>query len=167
VEQQPVRLLPLLSELIELHRDIYPDCQIELEARADAPLMVDGDAELLRLIFSNLVNNAIKYSPNWQRVALYAGLDAGRVRVAVRDWGVGIPEAEQERLFTRFFRASTSQGIPGSGIGLSLVRELVQMHGGEISVQSSEGNGSVFTVLLPLSASVHPQIGAPWQPPAG
>ncbi len=167
VEQQPVRLLPLLSELIELHRDIYPDCQIELEARADAPLTVDGDAELLRLIFSNLVNNAIKYSPNWQRVALYAGLDAGRVRVAVRDWGVGIPEAEQERLFTRFFRASTSQGIPGSGIGLSLVRELVQMHGGEISVQSSEGNGSVFTVLLPLSASVHPQTAAVWQPPAG
>ena len=87
--------------------------------------------------------------------------------MAVRDWGVGIPEAEQERLFTRFFRASTSQGIPGSGIGLSLVRELVQMHGGEISVQSSEGNGSVFTVLLPLSASVPPQTDAVWQPPAG
>ena len=167
VEQQPVRLLPLLSELIELHRDIYPDCQIELEARADAPLTVDGDAELLRLIFSNLVNNAIKYSPNWQRVAIYAGLDGGRVRVAVRDWGVGIPEAEQERLFTRFFRATTSQGIPGSGIGLSLVKELVQMHGGEISVQSSEGNGSVFTVLLPLSASVVLPADAPWLPPAG
>ena len=167
VEQQPVRLLPLLSELIELHRDIYPDCQIELDARADAPLTVDGDAELLRLIFSNLVNNAIKYSPNWQRVAIYAGLDGGRVRVAVRDWGVGIPEAEQERLFTRFFRATTSQGIPGSGIGLSLVKELVQMHGGEISVQSSEGNGSVFTVLLPLSASVVLPADAPWLPPVG
>lgn len=164
VERAPVRLLPLLSELIELHRDIYPDCHIELDARAEAVLTVDGDAELLRLIFSNLINNAIKYSPNWQRVAIYAGLEQGHVRVAVRDWGVGIPEAEQARLFTRFFRASTSQGIPGSGIGLSLVKELVTMHDGDITVQSSEANGSVFTVTLPLSVTGSQPEVEPWQP---
>ena len=153
VERLPVRILPLLSDLIEQYRSQYPASDIQLETQADTLLCVDGDAELLRLVFSNLLSNAIKYSPNWQRVQLQLGREGGMVSVAVRDWGVGIPEAEQSRLFTRFFRASTAQGIPGSGIGLSLARELVDMHGGQISVRSSEGNGAVFTVSLPLAAS--------------
>lgn len=150
VEHVPVRLLPLLSELVELNQAIYPDCHIELDAQAEVALQVEGDMELLRLIFSNLINNAIKYSPRWQRVALSLRQDNDTVRVSVRDWGVGVPESEQGRLFTRFFRASTAQGIPGCGIGLALVKELVQMHHGSIEVESSEGNGAMFTVTLPL-----------------
>lgn len=154
VEQQPVRLLPLLSDLVELHRDIYPAADIALQAQAECVLCVDGDTELLRLIFSNLINNAIKYSPNWQRVEIDACCLGRRVSISVRDWGVGIPEDEQGRLFTRFFRASTAQGIPGIGIGLALVKQLVHMQCGDITLQSSVGNGSVFTVTLPLSNSL-------------
>jgi signal transduction histidine kinase len=150
VEHVPVRLLPLVSELVELNQAIYPDCHIELDAQAEVALQVEGDMELLRLIFSNLINNAIKYSPRWQRVALSLRQEGETVKVSVRDWGVGVPESEQGRLFTRFFRASTAQGIPGCGIGLALVKELVQMHHGAIELESSEGNGAMFTVTLPL-----------------
>jgi signal transduction histidine kinase len=151
VEHTAVRLQPLLSELIELNQDIYPDCHIELDAQAEVALAVEGDAELLRLIFSNLINNAIKYSPRWQRVAIALWLEAGdSVKVSVRDWGVGVPLAEQGYMFTRFFRASTAQGIPGCGIGLALVKELVERHHGSIVLESSEGSGAIFTVTLPL-----------------
>jgi signal transduction histidine kinase len=151
VEHASVRLQPLLSELIELNQDIYPDCHIELDAQAEVALAVEGDAELLRLIFSNLINNAIKYSPRWQRVAIALWLEGGEsVKVSVRDWGVGVPLAEQGHMFTRFFRASTAQGIPGCGIGLALVKELVDRHHGSIALESSEGNGATFTVTLPL-----------------
>lgn len=161
VEHKPVWLLPLLSDLIELHHDIYPAADIDLQAQAECALCVEGDVELLRLIFSNLINNAIKYSPNWQRVLLQASCEAGKVSITVRDWGVGVPEAEQGRLFTRFFRASTAQGIPGSGIGLALVKQLVQMQGGDITLQSSVGNGSVFTVTLPLAGGAVPPAALP------
>ncbi|MOA35107.1 Sensor histidine kinase YycG [compost metagenome] len=113
-------------------------------------LIVDGDAELLRVVFGNLISNAIKYSPRWQRLALRCTVAGREVHVTVQDWGVGIPADEQDKLFTRFFRASTALGIPGSGMGLALVRELVQRHGGSIAVDSSEDEGTRFTVRLPL-----------------
>ena len=72
--------------------------------------------------------------------------------ISVRDHGVGIPQEELPKLFERFFRASTSTGIPGTGIGLNLVRELVRMHGGSLAVESTESVGSTFTVHLPQHA---------------
>lgn len=150
VQQGPVRLVPLLAELVEQSQDIHPDCQIEVSFAADDVLIVDGDAELLRVVFGNLISNAIKYSPRWQRLALHCTVAGREVHVTVQDWGVGIPADEQDKLFTRFFRASTALGIPGSGMGLALVRELVQRHGGSITVDSSEDEGTRFTVRLPL-----------------
>jgi PAS domain S-box-containing protein len=118
---------------------------------ADAPVEIEGDARLLDRIFVNLLSNAIKYSGESRRVeiAIEDAPESGSVSVSVRDHGIGIPEAELSKLFERFYRASTARGLPGTGIGLHLVRELVELHGGRIEVRSTVGQGSEFTVRLP------------------
>jgi signal transduction histidine kinase len=116
------------------------------------PLVVPGDASLIDQIVTNLLSNAIKYSGDARRVEVTVGVDAEHAQVAVRDFGIGIPEAELDQIFGRFFRASTAKGLPGTGIGLELVRELVALHGGKVAVQSRVGEGSCFTVSLPLGS---------------
>ena len=115
------------------------------------PPTISADEKLLRQIFSNLLSNAFKYAPEGTSVWVNGRIgDHDDVVISVRDEGVGIPEHEQEELFQRFFRASTSTGIPGTGIGLHLVKHLVEMHGGDIDVDSSPGQGSTFSVRLPI-----------------
>lgn len=112
--------------------------------------MINGDPQLLDLIFTNLLSNAVKYSGNSHRVEVCIGRAGERATIVIRDYGVGIPTAEIPQLFSRFFRASTAKGIPGTGIGLNLAKELVVLHGGEIDVTSQLGQGTSFTVKLPI-----------------
>ncbi|MGI9502693.1 MAG: ATP-binding protein [Geminicoccaceae bacterium] len=114
------------------------------------PSQIQADEALLRQTFSNLLSNAVKYSPEGEYVWVEGSVEDGKAIVAVRDQGVGIPEAELPRLFERFFRASTSTGIPGTGIGLNFVRHLVEMHHGTIDVSTKAGEGSAFIVSLPI-----------------
>ena len=114
------------------------------------PPSIQADESLLRQVFVNLLSNAVKYSPEGRYVWIEAQADDDRVTVTVRDQGVGIPESELPRLFERYFRASTSTGISGTGIGLNFVRHLVEMHHGEITVSTKAGEGSAFTISLPV-----------------
>ena len=114
------------------------------------PPSIQADESLLRQSFSNLLSNAVKYSPDGKYVWIEGRTEGERAVVTVRDQGVGIPESELPRLFERFFRASTSTGIPGTGIGLNFVRHLVEMHHGTIDVSTKAGEGSAFTVSLPI-----------------
>ena len=119
------------------------------------PAEIIADGKLLRQVISNLLSNAIKYSPDRDRVWLRGFVDdRGQAVISVRDEGVGIPKAEQEKLFDRFFRASTSVGIAGSGIGLHLASHLVQMHGGRIDFESVEGEGTTFYIRLPRDGPI-------------
>jgi signal transduction histidine kinase len=122
---------------------------------ADGPLIAQADRLRLAQVFSNLMSNAIKYSPDGGAVRVGATSDNGSVRVFVSDEGIGIPLALQSRLFERFFRADrpSIRHIGGSGIGLALTRELVHALGGEIGFESAEGSGSTFWVDLPLSTA--------------
>jgi signal transduction histidine kinase len=110
-----------------------------------------ADPEKLRQILTNLVSNAIKYSPNGGRVGVTARLDGDRVNLAVSDEGVGIPPGYRERIFDRFQRVESAEtrGIRGTGLGLYIVRHLVELHGGTIEVESEPGQGSTFRVSLP------------------
>ncbi|HET9051306.1 MAG TPA: GAF domain-containing sensor histidine kinase, partial [Candidatus Dormibacteraeota bacterium] len=113
---------------------------------------VAGDADRLRQVVVNLVGNAIKYSPSGGRVEISATADAGHVVVTVDDEGVGIPPAERERVFDRFYRVSSeaTRGISGTGLGLSIVRGIVDLHGGRIWIDSPPGGrGTRFCVALP------------------
>jgi len=112
---------------------------------------VDVDPSKLRRVLQNLLENAIKYSPDGGPVVVRVDVENDRVRLTVRDEGLGIPRPEQERIFEKFYRADPqlARGVGGSGLGLYICRELVQRMGGEIGVESEPGRGSTFTVELP------------------
>jgi signal transduction histidine kinase len=98
----------------------------------------------------NLLTNAIKFTPEGAAVTVRVGQSDGALHLEVADTGVGIPDAEVGRLFERFFRASTGAAIQGTGLGLPIVKSIVEVHGGTISVESELGVGTTFVVDLPL-----------------
>ncbi len=122
----------------------------ELENAASLPARLDEN--LLDHILRNLLSNAIKYSPPDSRVTLNLARTETHVRLTVTDQGIGIPARDQARLFESFHRASNVGVIQGTGLGLHIVKQAVERHGGTIAVQSQEEQGSTFTVELPLNA---------------
>ncbi|GAB3992894.1 ATP-binding protein [Nocardioides marmoraquaticus] len=115
------------------------------------PVMVVGDHDALERVVVNLVSNAVKFTPDGGAVTVALTSDTGTARLLVRDSGIGIDPGDQEKLFTRFFRAreATDQAIQGTGLGLSIVQALVTQHGGHVAVRSQPGTGTRVTVDLP------------------
>jgi len=130
---------------ISAQHDIVPDID-------GLPRCYHGDPRLLRQVFTNLLSNAVKYSPKAQRVDVTAVEDVHGIHIDFRDYGVGVPEDELPKLSSQFFRASTSKGIAGTGIGLHLVRSFVESHGGSLAITSVVGEGSTFSIHLPSAA---------------
>jgi DNA-binding response OmpR family regulator/two-component sensor histidine kinase len=112
-----------------------------------------GDHDRILQVVTNLVSNAYKYTPADGAICVEASHSGDRVRVAVRDTGIGIPPEDIPKLFTRFFRVDTSltREIGGTGLGLSIVKSIVELHGGTVSVQSAPGSGSTFSFELPVA----------------
>lgn len=128
---------------------------IDLSCEADGPVPVRADKGRMFQLLDNLVSNAIKFTPRGGDVRVSVGPANGVARLEVADTGIGIAPGEQDRLFQRFFRASTAneQQIPGTGLGLYIARAIVEAHGGSISVQSKPGAGTSFQIELPTEAS--------------
>ena len=139
----------LLHEVCEMHRDSTPGARIEEHIEADGPDTFFGDAKLLFQAFSNLIGNAVKYSPPGKPIGVYVQGNAESVSVVVEDRGMGIPERDIERLFERYVRGGNVAGTVGAGVGLYLVKLVVELHRGTITVSSAEGKGSRFIVRLP------------------
>src|SRR5205823_14510144 len=118
--------------------------------------VVLGDADLLKQLVLNLVDNAITYTPPGGHIDLSLYVADGHARLAVRDTGPGIPPAEVARIFERFYRLdrARTRRSGGAGLGLAIARWIAEAHGGRIDVESTVGQGSTFTVVLPLSSSV-------------
>jgi two-component system phosphate regulon sensor histidine kinase PhoR len=136
--------------------------EIELDAHLPPEsVRAVGDPDRVRQILLNLVENALKYSPGGGRVDVLVKPEAGCVRFSVRDEGLGIPSAEQERIFEKFYRldASMSRGVGGSGLGLFICRELVELMDGRIWVTSQPGVGSTFSFELPVSEPASLAVG--------
>jgi PAS domain S-box-containing protein len=129
-----------------------PDVQLDLRAPNDLP-PVAGDADKVRQVLANLVENAIKYSPDGGRVDVRLEAGARGVRFSVEDRGLGIPDAEKERIFEKFYRLDPhlTRGVGGTGLGLYICRELVRQMDGRIWLDSTEGLGSTFSFELPLA----------------
>ncbi len=146
-----VSLDEVLASAIEAHVVQADSAGVELTRGGDRGVWVRGDAQILIEAFGNLVANAIVYSPKGSRVGIGVRADGGVVEVAVSDQGIGIAEADRERIFERFYRAdeARSRRTGGTGLGLSIVKHAVQRHGGEVLLWSRPGRGSTFTVRLP------------------
>lgn len=124
----------------------------------ETPVLVEGDELRLEQALQNLLQNAAKYSPQGGRIMVSVSVDRDQACLAVRDEGIGIPEAALSKIFTRFFRAPNvhTARITGMGLGLYVVREIMSLHGGSVEVASAEGQGSTFTLCLPLLSPEHP-----------
>jgi two-component system, OmpR family, sensor histidine kinase SenX3 len=114
---------------------------------------VRGDETQLTSMFTNLVDNAVKYTPPGGRVEVTGGLEGSEIVIRVSDTGIGIPEGKLPRIFERFYRVdkARSKATGGTGLGLSIVKHIAENHGGRVTVESTSGEGSTFTVYLPRS----------------
>jgi two-component system OmpR family sensor kinase len=151
---QPTQLDPgaLLREACQAHREATRSLNI-IEDFENLPPTIDGDPKLLFHAFSNLISNAIKYSPAGSPIEVIARTERGGLLVQIRDHGMGIPARDREHVFQRFYRGGNATGIAGTGVGLHLVAIVVNLHQGEVQVESVEGAGSTFVVRLPVRAS--------------
>jgi len=131
-------------------------CPIDLSVDSDGPGR--GDEGLLRHIFSNLIANAVKYSPLGTPVKFCVSRDGGNAVFIVQDRGMGIPEADRKRLFTPFYRGKNVATIHGTGLGLVIVKHCVERHGGWIEVDSAENLGTTVSVRLPLFSPAHTEF---------
>jgi NtrC-family two-component system sensor histidine kinase KinB len=149
IELQPVRAEQLVREAIEEVDAAYRDKGVTLEwdVPSDIP-MVQADVDRIGHVFSNLLSNALKYTPSGGRVRVSAEQDADVVRFVVEDTGAGIPAEHLPKVFERFYRAPGQHGRSGVGLGLAIAKEIVEVHGGGISVQSKVGQGSRFNFTL-------------------
>jgi len=125
--------------------------RVELELAGEYPF-IHADREALGLALRNLLDNAVKYSPDCRTVWVEMARERGRLAIRVRDEGMGIPASEQKEIFKRFVRGTGSRAahIQGTGIGLAMARHIIEAHDGEIRLESEPGKGSTFTILLPL-----------------
>ncbi len=116
---------------------------------------MSGDRELLEYAVYNLLTNAVKYSPADTEIVFSARSDSGFLRLSIKDQGIGMDAGELKRIFTRFYRTRRAEasGEPGTGIGLSIVDQIIKLHGGRVEVTSAPGKGSVFTVVAPAIAT--------------
>lgn len=150
-EWTEVDLGPVLVEVVSTNQHAAKRRGLGLSLTGSAELLVRGDRGQLVSVFSNLVDNAIKYSEAGGVVLVASAIQADQIKVTVTDHGIGIAEKDQERIFERFYRVdkARSRATGGTGLGLSIVRHIVLEHGGSIDVHSEEGLGSTFTVYMP------------------
>jgi len=150
---EPVNINDLLERTLQL---FYPQCRekkLKVSFRSDcADCWVVADSVQLERVVSNLISNAVKYNLEGGRIELYAGKHGKLVQVDVTDSGQGIPQEELPYVFEKFHRTATAQRTKGTGLGLAIARELIRAMGGEIWVESKEGQGSCFSFSLPLAS---------------
>ncbi len=146
----PMAPADLLERVVERNRD--PD-QADMEVTTiDLPECCVADAELLGIALDALIDNARRYGPAGQPVEITARGADGHLELVVADRGPGIAAAETERIFEKYYRGSNATGIPGTGIGLHLVKAVVEMHGGRVSCRPRDGGGSEFALAVPVTA---------------
>lgn len=153
LSKEPVSLNKLVSDCARAAQVLALRKGVRLKTESDpAPIVLSGDDELLTRMILNLLDNAVKFTPEGGEVSLGLARQNGTARIVVRDTGIGIPPADQLHVFDRFYRVdkARSRALGGAGLGLSIVQWIVDAHGGKIEVKSLPGDGSEFLVEFPL-----------------
>jgi len=158
LQREPVALSDVVARATDLYREVADAKGVAMvvrtgtgaqDAASQPDAVVMGDRTRLEQVAANLIDNALKYTPPGGRVEVEIGADGQAAILRVRDTGPGIPAAEMPRIFDRLFRGDTSRAERGLGLGLSLVKAVVEAHGGTVGVENEPGRGAVFTVRLP------------------
>lgn len=151
INRQPVDFSELVRNTCTYHQELHPELELVTDIQ-DSETFCYCDGILVEQILVNLLGNATKYSPADKPIEVTTEEDENGFRCIVRDYGIGIPAEDTERIFTRFFRASNASHMAGTGLGLSLSRALAELHGGTLVFTSIEGQGTVFILTLPKVA---------------
>jgi signal transduction histidine kinase len=150
--KEPLFLQEVIQRVVDLMRVEAENKKIDLEFSAPSKVsLILADRNSMEGIFTNLISNAIKYTPEGGKVWVTLGEEGGFVKATVSDTGIGIKKTDLSRIFDKFYRVKTTETrqIVGTGLGLSIVKSIVDAHLGSISVESEEGGGTTFTVLFP------------------
>jgi signal transduction histidine kinase len=151
----PVDLTGLLNSIAEKFSPQARTAGVIIHVESETLPSITGDGDRLAQVFTNLVDNALKFTPAGGSITLKTAATGSTVRVEVADTGAGIPTEAQAHIFERFYQADPSRPggtHHGAGLGLAIVKEIVAAHSGTISVRSEPGKGSTFTVTLPLTS---------------
>ena len=154
LERETVDLQELVRQSVELYEDLAEERGLTIAARGGAPLPASVDRNRLRQAVANLLDNAVKYTGAGGRIEIGAFPDGGEAVVRVADTGIGIAPEDLPRIWDRLYRADRSRSTRGLGLGLTLVRAIVQAHGGRVTVESSPGSGSRFELRLPAATDL-------------
>jgi signal transduction histidine kinase len=149
LNREEVDLCRLIPEVVELYEYVAEERKITVCMDFTEPCEAQVDRNRIRQVLANLLDNAIKYTPEGGSVTITAHCQPDKVTLSFRDTGIGIPEEEQEKIWTRLYRGDKSRSQRGLGLGLSLVKAVVEAHQGRVTVTSQPGQGSEFTVELP------------------
>lgn len=155
IDRRPVNLAEIVRSGVVSMAPKARANQVDLMTEIPEALTVEVDPHRLAQVVDNLLSNAVKYSPDGGTVRVLLAEEGQEIRLRVSDTGIGMDEAEQDKVFTKFFRAhrAVTTAVPGVGLGLVITKNIVEEHGGNLSFVSSPGQGSVFTVSLPLTAA--------------
>jgi len=157
--KEPLSLQEVIQIVVDLMRTEAENKKIDLQFSAPSKmLMINADRNSMEGIFTNLISNGIKYTPEGGKIWITLGEEGGFVKATVSDTGIGIKKEDLPRIFDKFYRVKTAETrqIIGTGLGLSIVKSIVDAHLGSISVESEEGGGTTFTVLLPKESPDNP-----------
>jgi signal transduction histidine kinase len=153
LRREPADLCQLIREIVELYQYVAEEKQVAVHTELPAPCEVSVDRTRIRQVFANLLDNAVKYTPAGGRVTIHVRDEPSQAVVIFRDTGMGIPADEQDKIWARLYRGDKSRSQRGLGLGLSLVKAVVEAHGGSVTVSSKVNEGSEFIVKLPKTNS--------------
>jgi signal transduction histidine kinase len=154
LRRENVSLGDLVTQTVELYEDVAEERSLEIRVDVPGDIAIVVDRVRMRQVLANLVDNAIKYTDAPGRVEITAHRDGNETVIAVNDTGAGIPSDELPHVWSRLYRGDKSRSTRGLGLGLSLVKAIVEAHGGRVSVSSQPGAGSRFEIRLPSSATI-------------
>jgi signal transduction histidine kinase len=152
LRSEPTDLVGLVRSVVDLYADVAEEKGVALRVDAPGALVLTVDAARIRQAIANLVDNALKYTPSGGQVTIGASAEHGGARVEVTDTGIGISAGDLPRIWDRLYRGDRSRSERGLGLGLTLVKGIVEAHGGQAEVRSTPGRGAQFTIHLPEAA---------------
>jgi signal transduction histidine kinase len=152
IQPQPIDLPALVRKVADLYEVVADSKALKISVKMPEGLRVKADSNRLPQAVANLVDNAVKYTPNGGHITISGWRENGEIALSVKDTGIGISSVESERVWERLYRADRSRAERGLGLGLPVVKAIVEAHHGRVTLESQPNQGSAFTLYLPAAA---------------